>query len=80
MCRNNTIFEGSGLVYEARSDEEVTAYVRNYEIEKKNSIDEPLLVEFFDIHVENKNRGEGVLQEYVNLINTSIYNEVDTLQ
>jgi hypothetical protein len=80
LCRNNTIFEGSGLVYEARSDEEVTAYVRNYEIEKKNSIDETLLVEFFDIHVENKNRGEGVLQEYVNLINTSIYNEVDTLQ
>ena len=80
MCRNNTIFEGSGLVYEARSDEEVTAYVRNYEIEKKNSIDETLLVEFFDIHVENKNRGEGVLQEYVNLINTSIYNEVHTLQ
>ena len=80
LCRNNTIFEGSGLVYEARSDEEVTAYVRNYEIEKKNSIDETLLVEFFDIHVENKNRGEGVLQEYVNLINTSIYNEVHTLQ
>jgi len=80
LCRNNTIFEGSGLVYEARSDEEVTAYVRNYEIEKENSIDETLLKKFFDTHVENNNRGEGVLQEYVNLINSSIYNEVHSLQ
>ncbi len=80
LCRNNTIFEGTGLVYEARSEEEVTAYVRNYEIERENLIDETLLKQFFDTHVENNNRGEGVLQEYVNLIHSNIYDEVHSVQ
>ena len=77
LCRNNTIFEGSGLVYEAKSDEEVLSYVSNYEIEREKSIDETLLEEFFDTHVENENMGDGVLQEYVNLIHSSIDNEVE---
>ena len=77
LCTNNTIFEGSGLVYEARSDEEVIAYVCNYEIEREKSIDETVLEEFFDTHVENKNMKDGVLQEYVNLICSSFNKEVE---
>jgi len=77
LCRNNTIFDGSRLVYEASSDEEVIAYVCNYEIEKEKSIDETVLEEFFDTHVENKNMKDGVLQEYVNLICSSFNEEVE---
>ena len=67
------------MVYEAKSDEQVTAYVRNYEIEREKSTNETALEEFFDIHVENENKGDGVLQEYVNLIHSSIDKEVERI-
>ncbi len=67
ICSNNTIFDNSGLVYEAECEDEVVEFIRDIE-SHKIKFEEDLLEKFFQEHVENNSTNYDVLESYVNLI------------
>jgi hypothetical protein len=67
ICSNNTIFDGSGLVYEAECEDEVLEFIRDIE-SHKTKFAENLLERFFQEHVENNSINYDVLECNVNLI------------
>ncbi len=72
LSRNQTIFEESGVVFDARNEEEVITFINDQRLNKSRLVDSEVLARFLDCHVENKRDNSGVLQSHVDLISSKL--------
>jgi|TARA_B100002003_G_scaffold237343_1_gene254328 hypothetical protein len=70
ICPNLTIFDQSGLVSIAQSEDEVVGMIRAVENGEQGTLDESSLDEFFRIHVEGGSDDTSVLQRYSDVISS----------
>mgnify|MGYP005641173533 CR=1 FL=1 len=73
LSRNITIFDNSGLVFEANTEEEVIRFVTSEELRRSAMPTEEVLENFFKEHIEGRDDSPNteVLLKYTNLIEST---------
>ncbi len=73
LSRNITIFDNSGLVFEANTEEEVIRFVTSEELRRSAMPTEEVVENFFEEHIEGRDDSPDteVLLKYANLIEST---------
>ena len=68
LSSNTTIFDQSGMVFGANTEQQVISFIRNFTESNSSPINDSDLDNFLGIHTENTNHGGNVLESYVELL------------
>ena len=68
LSSNTTIFDQSGMVFGANTEQQVISFIRSFKVSISSPINDSDLDNFLGIHTENTNHGGNVLESYVELL------------